>query len=224
MELNYVGTKGSNQQQAEPINIPEPGPGNIQTRRPYPRFGNLNINSQALSSEYHALQAKLQKRPSGGFWYLASYTFSRSLTTAPAQGAGTSPTIPDHRTSIFRISWPELWRRVAVRQREAFPWRTRDSWQTRSSAGGRCRASSTTGAVCPSRRRFPATSRTPALADQRPNRIGSGELTNPTVDAWFDKSAFVEPGAVHVRRLRTETSSGPITNGMWMRRCSRGSR
>ena len=29
--------------------------------------------------------------------------------------------------------------------------------------------------------------------DQRPNRIGSGKLANPTVDAWFDKSAFVEP-------------------------------
>src|SRR2546427_217312 len=51
VELNYVGTKGSNQQQAEPINIPDPGPGNIQARRPYPRFGNLNIHSQALSSE-----------------------------------------------------------------------------------------------------------------------------------------------------------------------------
>src|SRR2546425_2052127 len=88
VELNYVGTKGSNQQQAEPINIPDPGPGNIQARRPYPRFGNLNINSQALSSEYHALQAKLQKRAAAGVWYLASYTFSRSLTTAPAPGIG----------------------------------------------------------------------------------------------------------------------------------------
>ena len=30
---------------------------------------------------------------------------------------------------------------------------------------------------------------------QRPNRIGSGEAANPTLDAWFDKSAFVEPAA-----------------------------
>jgi hypothetical protein len=29
--------------------------------------------------------------------------------------------------------------------------------------------------------------------NQRPNRIGSGESANPTLDAWFDKSAFVEP-------------------------------
>jgi hypothetical protein len=46
------------------------------------------MHTQARSSEYHALQAKLQKRPSAGFWYLLSYTFSRSLTTQPAQGIG----------------------------------------------------------------------------------------------------------------------------------------
>ena len=28
---------------------------------------------------------------------------------------------------------------------------------------------------------------------QRPNRIGSGELDNPTIDAWLDKAAFEVP-------------------------------
>ena len=28
---------------------------------------------------------------------------------------------------------------------------------------------------------------------QRPNRISSGKLENPTIDAWFDKTAFVVP-------------------------------
>ena len=31
------------------------------------------------------------------------------------------------------------------------------------------------------------------VGGQRPNRIGSGELDNPTIDAWFDKTAFVVP-------------------------------
>ena len=88
LEVNYVGTKGANQQEAEPINLPEAGAGNIQLRRPYPRFGNMSIHSQARSSEYHALQTKLQKRASGGLWYLVSYTLSRSTTTQPAPGIG----------------------------------------------------------------------------------------------------------------------------------------
>src|SRR5262249_19190992 len=31
------------------------------------------------------------------------------------------------------------------------------------------------------------------VAGQRPNRIGSGTLANPTIDLWFDKTAFVVP-------------------------------
>ena len=33
--------------------------------------------------------------------------------------------------------------------------------------------------------------RTPEAGGQRPNQIGSGELENPTIDRWFDTTAFV---------------------------------
>ena len=194
VELNYVGTKGSNQQQAEPINIPEPGPGNIQTRRPYPRFGNLNINSQALSSEYHALQAKFQKRQSGGYWYLASYTFSRSLTTAPApRGNFTYDTGP----SAFDI--PHL---LAVSFGAELPFGNGKQFL---SGAGRVANAIVAGwqvqSIINYRSGLPFTptiSRDVAntgVGGQRPNRIGSGEAENPTLEAWFDKSAFVEPAA-----------------------------
>ena len=196
VEVNYVGTKGSNQQQAESINIPDPGPGNIQTRRPYPRFGNLSINSQAMSSEYHALQAKLQKRASGGFWYLASYTFSRSLTTAPAPGIGGNFTY-DTAPSLFDI--PHL---LALSFGAELPFGS----GKRFFAGAGPLANALVGgwqlqSIVNFRSGLPFTptvSRDIAntgAASQRPNRIGSGEAANPTLDAWFDKSAFVEPAA-----------------------------
>jgi len=196
VEANYVGTRGSNQQQAEPINIPDPGPGNIQLRRPYPRFGNLNINSQALSSEYNALQVKFQKRPANGVWYLASYTYSRSLTTAPAPGIGGNFTY-DTAPSSFDI--PHL---LALSFGAELPFghgkRFLDGagpvanalvggWQAQSIVNYRSGLPFT-----------PTVSRDIAntgAAGQRPNRIASGELANPTLDAWFDKSAFVEPAA-----------------------------
>jgi hypothetical protein len=31
------------------------------------------------------------------------------------------------------------------------------------------------------------------IGSQRPNRIGSGELSNPTIADWFDKTAFTVP-------------------------------
>ena len=209
VELNYVGTKGSNQQQAEPINIPEPGPGNIQARRPYPRFGNLNINSQALSSEYHALQAKLQKRLAGGLWYLASYTFSRSLTTAPAPGIGgnftydTGPApfdIPHILALSFGAELPFGNGKRFLSGAGQLANALAGGWQAQSIINYRSGLPFT-----------PTISRDVAntgATDQRPNRIGSGKLENPTLDAWFDKSAFVEPAAVHLRKFRQRHSPG----------------
>ena len=81
LEVNYVGTTGAHQQQAENINPPPAGPGSVQTRRPYPRFGDLSVNTQAMSSRYHALQTKLQKRCRR--LYLVSY-----LLVEPADSAG----------------------------------------------------------------------------------------------------------------------------------------
>lgn len=194
LELNYVGTRGSNQQQAEPINIPAPGVGSIQARRPYPRFGNLSIHSQALSSEYHALQAKLQKRRSSGFWYLASYTFSKSLNTAPAPGIGGNFTY-DTGPSSFDI--PHL---LAFSSGSELPFGTGKrflgeagtlanalvgGWQLQSIVNYRSGLPFT-----------PTVSRDVAntgAGGQRPNRIGSGQLERSTVDAWFDKTAFVVP-------------------------------
>jgi hypothetical protein len=194
LELNYVGTKGSNQQQAEPINIPEAGPGSVQARRPYPRFGNLNVHTQSLSSEYHALQAKLQKRLSSGLWYLASYTWSKSLTTAPAPAIGGNFTY-DTGPSNFDI--PHI---LAMSVGAELPFGTGKAflgeagplanafvggWQFQSIVNYRSGLPFT-----------PTVSRDVAnigVGGQRPNRIGSGELDNPTLNAWFDKTAFVVP-------------------------------
>ena len=139
LEMNYVGTKGSNQQEAENINLPNAGPGTIQTRRPYPRFGNMSIHSQARSTEYHALQTKFQKRTSNGYWYLVSHTWSPTLRTDPAPGIGGNFTY-DTGPAAFDIPHllaVELRRGAPVRQRSS----SRGTLPTRCSEGGRRRAS-----------------------------------------------------------------------------------
>lgn len=194
LELNYVGTRGTNQQQAEPINIPPAGPGSVQARRPYPRFGNLNIHTQARSSEYHALQAKLQKRLSSGLWYLASYTYSKSRTTEPAPAIGgnftydTGPSnfdIPHLVAASFGSELPfgrgKRFLSGAGTLANAFV----GGWQLQSIINYRSGLPFT-----------PTVSRDIAnigVGGQRPNRLGSGKAENPTLDAWFDKTAFVTP-------------------------------
>ncbi len=193
-EVNYVGTKGSNQQEAEPINIPAPGPGSIQTRRPYPRFGNMNIHSQARSSEYHSLQTKLQKRTSGGLWYLVSYSYSSSQTTQPAPGIGgnftydTGPAVNDipHLLTIsFGAELPFGQGKRFLSNAGTLANGFLGGWQAQSIVNYRSGLPFT-----------PTVSRDVAntgAGGQRPNQVRSGELDNPTLDKWFDTTAYVVP-------------------------------
>jgi hypothetical protein len=86
--VDYVGTEGLNLPGTLNINDPPAGPGSVQARRPYPNYGTISYNNQSSLSTYNSLQAKLQKQTSHGYWYLLSYTFSKSITNqeVPAMG------------------------------------------------------------------------------------------------------------------------------------------
>ena len=62
VEAGYVGNKGTHLQASSAQNVPLPGPGNVQARRPYPQWGVLDYKIWGGSSTYHSLQAKFEKR------------------------------------------------------------------------------------------------------------------------------------------------------------------
>jgi Carboxypeptidase regulatory-like domain len=90
VEVGYVGNKGTHLQASSAQNVPLPGPGNVQARRPYPQWGVLDYKIWGGSSKYHSLQAKFDKRFSGGFSFLGSYSFSNCLD-APGSEEGSAP-------------------------------------------------------------------------------------------------------------------------------------
>ena len=79
LSVNYVGTKGTGLLLAPNINQPRPGPGAVNPRRPFPRFGNIADVESAGSSIYHSLQLSAEKRMTGGLSFLASYTWSHAI-------------------------------------------------------------------------------------------------------------------------------------------------
>jgi hypothetical protein len=89
-EVAYVGNKGTHLQTSSEYNIPLPGAGNVQARRPYPQWGVLDYKIWGGSSTYHSLQAKFDKRFASGFSFLASYSFSKCLD-APGSEEGGAP-------------------------------------------------------------------------------------------------------------------------------------
>ena len=196
LELNYVGNRGVNLYGADPINDPLAGPGAIQARRPYPIFGAITYNAQDNSTIYHALQAKLEKRVSAGLWYLVSYTWSKSLTVADTPAVGgdyayeraiSSFDIPQNLTASVGYELPMGKGKPFLSSGNKFANGVLGGWQLQGIM------------VLRTGRPFtPTISRDVAntgIGGQRPNRIGSGQLSNPPIAQRFDKTAFTVPAA-----------------------------
>ena len=85
IEASYVGARGTHLfgNNHFNLNLPMPGPGAVVPRQPYyslnPLATSVNLRDSSEWSIYHALQVKVQKRLSNGFWLLGSYAFAKSI-------------------------------------------------------------------------------------------------------------------------------------------------
>jgi hypothetical protein len=68
-------------------------PSVAQALRPYPQYCNsiFGQNENVGNSTYHSFQTKVERRLSHGFFFLGSYTWSKSLTSADSAQATTNP-------------------------------------------------------------------------------------------------------------------------------------
>jgi hypothetical protein len=80
MKLDYVGSVGRHQYIDPTVNTAlNPGPGAISPRQPFPQYPIITYGWNTAPSSYNALQAQLKKSISKGLFFLASYTYSKSL-------------------------------------------------------------------------------------------------------------------------------------------------
>jgi hypothetical protein len=69
LDVGYVGNRGNKLQLARNLNLPRPGPGAVDPRRPFPEFNTITFDEQSGYSSYHSFQAKLERRFSAGAVY-----------------------------------------------------------------------------------------------------------------------------------------------------------
>ncbi len=104
---SYVGSLGRHLTWTDPINQPSPGPGNIQTRRPYnaqyPNVQGISYLESAGNSAYNSLQVSFQQRLNAGFFFTANYVWAHSLDNAPFDGGANGP-VPQDPTNR-RADW-----------------------------------------------------------------------------------------------------------------------
>jgi hypothetical protein len=90
LEVSYAGnlsrklpTSNLNLNQVLPEDM---GPGNAQSRRPYPQFLNVRMLSPTMgNNNYHSGSIRLEKRFARGLVFLAGYTFARAIGDADNQ-------------------------------------------------------------------------------------------------------------------------------------------
>ena len=194
LEMNYVGNIGRFLDGTTQINIPEPGPGGIQARRPFPVFGGIGYFDDNMNNTYHSLQTSVEQRMHHGLWYLVSYTWSKSITTVntPAVGGNTGREkalsgfdVPHNLAISVGYELPIGREHRFLSNANALVEGLLGGWQVQGIYVHR------------SGRPFTPTISTDrantGVGGQRPNRIGSGRLDHPTVDTWFDKTAFLVP-------------------------------
>lgn len=78
----YVGSKGSDLYTFESLNVPPPGPGPLQPRRPYQNLGAFTYQDSSTDANYNALQLRGERRVAKGLTFTASYAWEKAIDTS----------------------------------------------------------------------------------------------------------------------------------------------
>jgi hypothetical protein len=202
--MSYMGTWTLGADNATVRNVPEPGPGPIQPRRPIPELSRVSAIRFDGKSIYHGLTLKLERRMAGDFAYNVSYTLSQSKDDASSPGATESEAnVPQNVHNVFDETGE--WARSSFDHRHQFIasgvyqlpfYREAGGIRRALLAGWRANAILTAQSGAPF---------TVNLAIDRAN-IGAGPAQRPdqlrspslpggerTPERWFDTSAFALP-------------------------------
>lgn len=89
IDITYVGVKGTHMDSSLTYyNSPQPGPGPIQQRRPYPNFARIRMLDFSGASSYNALQIHFEHRMTHQLSFTAAYSYSHTLDNQGADVNG----------------------------------------------------------------------------------------------------------------------------------------
>jgi len=201
-EISYMGTWTLGADNGTVHNVPEPGPGPIQSRRPIPQLSRINAIRFDGKSIYHGLTFRVERRLARNFAYNVSYTLSQSRDDASSPGPTESETnMPQNVRNIFDETGE--WALSSFDHRHQFV--ASGVYQVPFFQGTRGLAEALLGGwrtnlVFVAQAGAPFTvnlsvdrANIGAGPAQRPDQIGEPNLPGGerTAERWFDTSAFV---------------------------------
>ena len=203
--IGYQGSATSRLAYRLNINHPGPHPTIPQNqRRLRPERTGVTLSEPGGNASYNALVTRLEKRFSGGLTFLSSYTWSHNIDN----------TTQFLDTGLFNVAnqYDRGAERSSANIDMTHNFTTSFTWEL-PFGKGRAMGNNWGGAmdsilggwqvggILSLRSGFPFEVTFPGdpqntQSTNRGNRIGNGKLSNPTIDNWFDQSAFVisDPG------------------------------
>jgi hypothetical protein len=96
-QVGYTGSEARKLPEVIAVNQAFPGTGNVNARRPYQGYANIQSYNPYINSTYNTLLAKLEHRFSSGMTLLASYTYEHSIDGGGNQNDSNDPGPQDAR-------------------------------------------------------------------------------------------------------------------------------
>jgi hypothetical protein len=209
VDVAYVGNRGLHLPYARDINqVPEDllGPGNAQANRPYPQYAAISGVLGNDFSNYNGLQMTVRKDFANGLLFLANYTWAKAMDTMTVNGWGGVPAAWQNAFDI-RADYGPSSADIRHMFNGNFVYELPLGRGKRFLNGGSRLLNGVIGGweVASMFQLHGGLPFTPVIGTAnlsgaldgtwRPNRIGNGALSHPTIAEWFDPSAFVQPAA-----------------------------
>lgn len=195
LDANYVGSVGRHLDWGPTLNVPNPGPGDVQSRRPYPYMLQQWFDMSVGNSRYNAMQITLNKRFSHGVTFLAAYTLSHSNDDGCGIGANCNVTNPYNRSLDYGTSDLNQKQVLSFSFAAQSPWNRSSNKLVANVAGGW----SLNGILqLHSGLPYAITLSNDNLnvgccLQQRADVVGNAHLGHPTAQEWFNTAAFASP-------------------------------
>jgi hypothetical protein len=207
VEIAYVGSKGTKILSARDLNQAKPGPAQPNPR-PAAQFADITFLESRGASSYHSLQARFQQRLHAGLAGIAAYTFGKSLdvnstffssaadanfpqnSADPGAEKGRSNFDARHRLSMgMSYDLPAFHRRRSAARSDLVS-RVLSDWSAHGIVTVQSGRPFTVALLPEIDNSNTGIASLGFGANNRPNRIASGALADPSAERWFDTSAF----------------------------------
>jgi hypothetical protein len=206
LKASYVGNRGRHLDTAYNLNQAVPGSGAVNNRRPFfavrPTLADVTWAVSDGTADYHAFQFSAEKRLAHGLSGLLAYTWSHSIdTVGQSFGGGADgplPQDPRNRLADRGNSPFDIRHRLTIAWNYALPFGQGRKWLNSGGLAEYLLGGWQINGINTFQTGLPFTPTLNAATvntgtGSRPDRIGDGTLSNPTVDRWFDTSAFATP-------------------------------